>query len=184
MVVVIVAIFFVTRMLGGSPQGMREAGSPVAAASSSSAAAADVSSVASSSAASPVAPSAVAEARVPASSASSAPQMSAETVSTGPAVQVVDAGTMSQQSRRGFLLTLIQQGVLTGVQALDTPPKVGVTPLFEGLSPNLQQQFIAVVYAYINNGAAGTQTLQLIDSTNGSQVGSYSASNGLKLSES
>ncbi len=90
---------------------------------------------------------------------------------------------MSQQSRRGFLLTLIKQGVFTGVQALDTPPKVGVTPLFEGLSPNLQQQFIAVVYAYINNGTDGTQTLQLIDATSGSQVGSYSASDGLKLSQ-
>jgi hypothetical protein len=96
---------------------------------------------------------------------------------------VVDAGAMTQQSRRGLLLTLIQQGVFTGVQALDTPPKVGVTALFQGLSPNLQQQFIAVVYAYINNGAAGTQRLQLIDATSGSQVGSYSASDGLELSQ-
>lgn len=78
---------------------------------------------------------------------------------------------------------MIQQGVFSGVQALDTPPKVGVTALFEGLSPNLQQQFIAVVYAYINNGAAGTQTLQLIDAASGSQVGSYTTSEGLKLSE-
>ena len=90
---------------------------------------------------------------------------------------------MSQQSRRGFLLALIQQGVLSGVQALDTPPRVGVTTLFEGLSPNLQQQFIAVVYAYINNGTAGTQTLQLIDAATGSQVGSYSTGDGLKLGE-
>ncbi|HZY49865.1 MAG TPA: hypothetical protein VFE64_08805 [Devosia sp.] len=88
---------------------------------------------------------------------------------------------MSQESRRGLLLTLIQQGVFTGVQALDTPPKVGVTALFKGLSPNLQRQFIAVVYAYVNNGAAGMQTLQLIDAASGSQVGSYSASDGLTL---
>ena len=90
---------------------------------------------------------------------------------------------MTQQSRRGLLLTLIQQGVITGVQALDTPPRVGVTALFQGLSPSLQRQFIAVVYAYINNGAAGTQTLQLIDANSGTQVGSYSASGGLKLSQ-
>ena len=89
---------------------------------------------------------------------------------------------MTQQSRRGLLLTLIQQGVFTGVQALDTPPRVGVTALFQGLSPSLQRQFIAVVYAYINNGAAGTQTLQLIDANSGTPVGSYSASGGLKLS--
>lgn len=91
---------------------------------------------------------------------------------------------MSQESRRGLLLTLIQQGVFTGVQALDTPPKVGVTALFRGLTPSLQQQFIAVVYAYINNGGAGTQPLLLIDAASGSQVGTYSTGDGLKLSES
>jgi hypothetical protein len=182
MIVVIAAIFFITRMLGGASQAPGVATQSVAEVASVSAAAADVSSAPTSSADAIAATSNVSvEAPAPPSTAlaASAPRAA----STASADQVVDAGTMSQQSRRGMLLTLIQQGVFTGVQALDTPPRVGVTALFEGLSPNLQQQFIAVVYAYINNGAAGTQTLQLIDATNGSQVGSYSTQDGLKLGQ-
>jgi hypothetical protein len=128
------------------------------------------------------APSAAAAAEPQPAAAPAASATPVNTTPPEPAVEVVDAGTMTQESRRGFLLTLIQQGVFTGVQALDDPPKVGVTALFRGLSPNLQQQFIAVVYAYINNGAPGTKTLQLIDAGSGTQIGSYSANDGLKLS--
>jgi hypothetical protein len=77
---------------------------------------------------------------------------------------------------------LISQGVFTGVEAIGSPPKVGVTPLFQGLSPDLQRQFIATVYAYVNNGAPGKDPLQVIDATTGKVIGSYTATDGLKLS--
>jgi len=182
MVLVIVAIIFIIRMIGAAPPAPAIGASAVAALSSSSAVAADASSMetASSSASSATA-NAAAESSTSSSVASPVAGGSTESASSAPGIDVVDARTMSQQSRRSLLLTLIQQGVFTGVEALGTPPKVGVTSLFQGLSPDLQQQFIAVVYAYINNGAAGSQTLELIDATSGSQVGSYSASDGLKL---
>ena len=41
---------------------------------------------------------------------------------------------------------------------------------------------IATVYAYVNNGAAGKDPLQLIDATNGKMIGTYTAADGLKLS--
>lgn len=170
--VVIAAIFLVTRLFGGAPSAPGMATPPRATALSSTAP--DASSAAANTFAAPTNSGAVAVAE--ASAASNVPPPPAT-------VEVVDAATMTQQSRRGLLLTLIQQGVFTGVQALDTPPKVGVTALFKGLSLSLQRQFIAVVYAYINNGAPGTQTLQLIDAANGSQVGSYSAGDGLKLGQ-
>ena len=88
---------------------------------------------------------------------------------------------MDQQSRKAMLLRLIEQGVFTGVQAIGSPPKVGVTPLFQGLDPKLQAEFAALVYAYVNNGAAGTETLQLVDAQTGSTAGTYTADTGLKL---
>lgn len=176
MLLVIVAIFVVTRLLGGAPLAPGAATSSVAEAQSPSA---DAASAASSAPASESSSGASAET----STTPSPPSAASPAEAAASNVEVVDAGTMSQQSRRGLLLTLIQQGVFTGVQAVGTPPKVGVTALFQGLSSSLQQQFIAVVYAYINNGAGGTQTLQLIDATSGTQVGSYSASDGLKLNQ-
>lgn len=93
---------------------------------------------------------------------------------------MVNLAAMDQPARKAFLLRLINQGVFTGVQA-PPAPKVGVTPLFEGLSPDLKQQFIAVVDAYVYNGAAGPEPLQVIDATNGKVMGTYSPSDGLKL---
>lgn len=98
-----------------------------------------------------------------------------------PEVALVDATAMDQQSRKAMLLRLIEQGVFTGVQAVGSPPKVGVTPLFQGLDPKLQAEFAALVYAYVNNGAAGTETLQLVDAQTGSTAGTYTADTGLKL---
>lgn len=183
MLLAILAIFFITRILGGTPHAPAAAEPQVAEAAPSSVAAPDAAGAAPSAAAASAVPGASAAAESPLQPAAAIPPPApADAAPSEPAVEVVDAGTMTQQSRRGFLLTLIQQGVLTGVQALDDPPKVGVTALFRGLSPSLQQQFIAVVYAYINNGAAGTKTLQLIDASSGAQIGSYSASDGLTLS--
>ena len=89
---------------------------------------------------------------------------------------------MNQAQRRDLVNAMIGQGVFTGVQVDSPPPKVGVTPLFQGLSDDLKQQFIATVYAYVNNGAAGKDPLQLIDATNGKMIGTYTAGDGLKLS--
>jgi hypothetical protein len=89
---------------------------------------------------------------------------------------------MDQSQRRALVTALIGQGVFTGVQVDSPPPKVGVTPLFQGLSDDLKQQFIATVYAYVNNGAAGKDPLQLIDATNGKMIGTYTATDGLKPS--
>ncbi len=88
---------------------------------------------------------------------------------------------MDQGTRKALILKLIDQGVFTGVQALDSPPRVGVTAIFQGLNPDLKQQFIATVYSYINNGAPGTQTLQLIDVTTGKLAGTFTGTEGLKL---
>jgi hypothetical protein len=95
--------------------------------------------------------------------------------------QVVDLASMNQPARRAFVLKLISQGVFTGVQATTSPPKVGVTPLFQGLNLSLKQQFIAAVEAYVHNGAATTQPLELIDATNGNSIGTYTVADGLKL---
>jgi hypothetical protein len=94
---------------------------------------------------------------------------------------VVDAAAMDQGQRKALLNALIKQGVFTGVQALGSPPKVGVTPLFQGLSPDLQRQFIVAVYTYVNNGTVGNVPLQVIDATTGKVMGSYSAAEGLKF---
>jgi hypothetical protein len=94
---------------------------------------------------------------------------------------VIEPDSMDQGARKALLNTLIQQGVFTGIQAVGSPPKVGVTPLFQGLNANLQSQFIAAVYAYVNNGAAGNVPLQLIDATTGKTIGSYTTASGLTL---
>ena len=99
-----------------------------------------------------------------------------------PAPPVVDLTTMTQADRRAFVQKLISQGVFTGVQISPAPPKVGVTPLFQSLNLDLKRQFISVVEAYVHNGAATTEPLQLIDATNGHAIGTYTVADGLKLS--
>jgi hypothetical protein len=134
-------------------------------------------------------PSAQASAPGPAASASQAPAPEVATASAAPQASaaipggqaaVVDLSAMDQPARKAFLLRLIDQGVFTGVQA-PPAPKVGVTPLFQGLSSDLKQQFIAVVDAYVYNGAAGPDPLQVIDATSGKVVGTYTPGHGLKL---
>jgi hypothetical protein len=88
---------------------------------------------------------------------------------------------MDQGARKALLNALIRQGVFTGVEAVGSPPKVGVTPLFQGLKPDLQRQFLATVYTYVNNGPAGSLPLQVIDATTGKVVGNYTTADGLKL---
>ena len=113
---------------------------------------------------------------------SSAPaSSSAQPASSSSELVVVDAAAMDQGARKALLNTLIKQGVFTGIQAIGSSPKVGVTPLFQGLSPNLQQQFVATVYTYVNNGAAGSVPLVVIDATTGKVVGNYTAADGLKM---
>ena len=72
---------------------------------------------------------------------------------------------MDQSARKDFLNKLIGQGVLMGVEPFGPPAKVGVTPLFQGLNPDLQLQFLAVVYAYVHAGLPSPDPLQVIDST-------------------
>jgi hypothetical protein len=168
-VVVVIALFLITRALQG--------GAPVQVASASSAA--DTADTSSASVSPPLSES-------PADSSSAAPSSTAAAPSTvtseaPSAVSVVDPDSMDQGARKAFLLTLIKQGIFTGLQALESPPKIGVTPLFKGLDLTLKQQFIAVAYAYVNNGGQGTQPLQLIDATDGKLLGTYSAGDGLKL---
>lgn len=88
---------------------------------------------------------------------------------------------MDQQTRKDMLLRLIGQGVFTGVEAVGSPPKVGVTELFKGLNPAMQNEFAALVYAYVNNGTAGKDALQIIDAQTGNPAGTYTADGGLKL---
>lgn len=87
---------------------------------------------------------------------------------------------MDQQSRREMLLRLIDQGVFTGIQAIGSP-KVGVTPLFKGLDPAMQREFVGLVYAYVNNGTTGTEPLQIVDAQTGDAAGTYTSDGGLKL---
>jgi hypothetical protein len=137
---------------------------------------ASVASTATPSAAAPAsAPAPVAEAP-----AASSPTAAPSAASTDGTLAVVDLAAMDQPARKAFLLRLINQGVFTGVQA-PPAPKVGVTPIFQGLSPALKQQFIAVVDAYVYNGATGPDPLQLIDATTGKAMGSYTPGDGLKL---
>jgi hypothetical protein len=118
----------------------------------------------------------------PATGTLSPPATSTATADTGAAAPVVDLASMTQIDRRAFVQKLIRQGVLTGVQVSPAPPKVGVTPLFQSLGLDLKRQFIAVVEAYVHNGATTTEQLQLIDATNGDVIGNYTVADGLKLS--
>ena len=108
-------------------------------------------------------PPAVADA--PASTTASPPPVAPAASIAASEPQVVDLASMDQPARRAFVLKLISQGVFTGVQATTSPPKVGVTPLFQALSIGLKQQFIAAVDAYVHNGSAATDPLQIIDAT-------------------
>jgi hypothetical protein len=91
---------------------------------------------------------------------------------------------MDQGTRRATLLKLINQGIFTAIIATPKPAKVGITPIFQGLNASLQQQFVALVYVYINNGKPGTEPLQLIDVTTQKLAGTYSQADGLKLGAS
>jgi hypothetical protein len=104
------------------------------------------------------------------------PQRAAST-----SVAVVEPDTMDQASRESFLTKLIRQGVFTGVDVTNSPAKVGATPLFLGLNPDLQRQFVATVFAYVNNGTTGKVPLEVIDARNGKVIGNYTAADGLKL---
>jgi hypothetical protein len=190
-VVIVTALFLITRALQGGPATQ-------SASAASSTETAEISSVSASPAASESAspssrtepsssPAEVsssspeASSSSPEASSSSAAAPSTITPEAPSAISVVDPDSMDQGARKAFLVTLINQGIFTGVQALDSPPKIGVTPLFEGLDLTLKQQFIAVAYAYVNNGGQGSQPLQLIDATNGKLFGTYTAGDGLKL---
>ena len=168
----ILGIFLISRALT-QPASTPDTSQPPSEASVSSAA--DSSEVPAS--AGSAAPSeATAAASQPESSASSsAPAPSA------PGVAVIEPDTMSQAERKDLLLRLIGQGVFTGVEALGTPPKVGVTALFRGLDTSLQQQFIAAAHAYVQAGSAQPVTLEVVDAQSGTTIGSYSAADGLKL---
>ena len=113
--------------------------------------------------------------------APSQPASSAQPASSSSTIAIFEPDTMDQGSRQALVNTLIQQGVFTGVQAVGSPPKVGVTPLFRGLDPDLQRQFVAAVYSYVNRGAAGTDPLQVIDATTGNVLGKYTSAGGLEL---
>jgi hypothetical protein len=173
-IVVIIAIFAITRVLTPSAPG------PVTTASASA------SSAAASSAASQPAATASSEAAPPASSASvasAAPASAtpASSASDGQTLAVIQPDIMDQASRKALLGTLIDQGVFTGIEAVGSPPKVGVTALFLGLNPDLQRQFLATVDSYVNNGAPAQVPLQVIDATTAKTIGTYTSADGLKL---
>ena len=88
---------------------------------------------------------------------------------------------MTQAQRKDLLLRLIGQGVFTGVEAVGSPPKVGVTALFRGLDFGLQQQFVAAAHAYAQAAAKEPLTLEVVDAASGTTIGSYSTAQGRKL---
>lgn len=186
-VIAVIAIFLITRAFGPStpapaPSTSAALQAAVTAAAQSSAAAASSQPAPAASLGAPAshAPEA------PASSSTAASQPSAPAPSASPVVPVPPAGTavadaaaMNQSDRRDFLNRLIGQGVFTAVVPVPAA-KVGVTPLFQGLKPDLQLQFLAIAYAYIHNGAAATDPLQLIDVTNGKVIGNFTNGAGLQ----
>jgi len=117
----------------------------------------------------------------PAAASASSAASDAVAATDSPAVTVVDLASMTQTDRRAFVQKLIRQGVFTGLKISPAPPRVGVTPLFQSLNPDLKRQFISVVEAYVHNGATTTEPLQLIDATNGNAIGTYTVADGLKL---
>lgn len=170
----ILGIFLVSRALT-QPASTPDTSQPPSEASVSAVSSAADSSEAPASAGSAAPSEAAAAASQPESPASSAPASSA------PGVAVIEPDTMSQAERKDLLLRLIGQGVFTGVEALGTPPKVGVTALFRGLDTSLQQQFIAAAHAYVQAGSAQPVTIEVVDAQSGTTIGSYSAADGLKL---
>lgn|GEM_PF-4128500 len=172
-VLVIVAIFAITRALTPTPPDP----AVTAAAPETSAAAPPAPSqppaTASSEATAPAVTAAVAPPASAAASASSDP--------SGPTLAVIQPEIMDQASRKALLGTLIDQGVFTGIQAVGSPPKVGVTALFLGLAPDLQRQFLATVDSYVNNGAPAQVPLQVIDATTARTIGTFTTADGLKL---
>lgn len=123
----------------------------------------------------------------PAASTASAPAATTPAVAatpapgaTGATPAIVDPNAMDQPTRKALVLKLIHQGVFTAVLALANPPRVGVTDIFRGLSPDLQTQFLGTVDSYVHNGAPSTDALQLIDPKTGKTVGTYTAAGGVK----
>lgn len=113
-----------------------------------------------------------------ASGAAGAAPAPVETPPAKPAV--VDAAAMDQGARKAFLNRLIGQGVFTGVAPFGKPAKVGVTELFQGLSPDLKEQFLAVAYAYVHDGLAATEALEVVDAADGKVIGSFTNESGLE----
>ena len=187
-IVVIIGIFLITRTVTSSKPAPAAVPAVSTAAVSSSQPPAPASSapVSSASASSAPVPSAAASSQQPAPASSQAAASSALPQPAAPSaaassqkLAVVDAEAMAQGARRDLLNKLIGQGVFTGIEPVG-PARVGVTPLFQGLNPDLQQQFLAVVYAYVHNGAAATDALLVIDATNGKVIGNFTNEAGLK----
>ena len=187
-IVVIIGIFLITRAVTSSrPPASSPVVSTAAVSSSQPPAPASSAPVSSASASSAPVPSAAASSQQPAPASSQAAASSALPQPAAPSaaassqkLAVVDAEAMAQGARRDLLNKLIGQGVFTGIEPVG-PARVGVTPLFQGLNPDLQQQFLAVVYAYVHNGAAATDALLVIDATNGKVIGNFTNEAGLKL---
>lgn len=184
-IVVVIAIFLITRAFGPSaPSTGVPATNLQAALSAAASSQAAASAAASAPSPQPSAASSAASAAATSLGAPASPQPAASSAAPIPAVApsgtaVADAAAMDQGERRDFLNRLIGQGVFTAVVPVPAA-KVGVTPLFQGLKPDLQLQFLAVAYAYIHNGAAGTDPLQLIDVTNGKVIGNFTNTAGLQ----
>ena len=97
-------------------------------------------------------------------------------------VATIDKSDKMQKQRKAFIEKLMEKNIFQKVEEPGTIPNVWVRPAFYALDFDTKQKFIGVVYAYYFDGSNITDSVRLIDSLSGKEVGDYSTVNpGLKL---
>lgn len=93
----------------------------------------------------------------------------------------IDASAAMQVEREKLIQDLTDQGVFERLALEGTTPDVYVSKRFQNLDFELKQKFVSVVYAY---SAARNQAFTVVllkDARTNKKIGSYTASEGLKL---
>ena len=94
----------------------------------------------------------------------------------------IDKSPQMQKQRKAFIDKLIRKGIFKKIEVPGNLPRLWVKPLFYALDYDDKETFVSVVYAYYFDGTNYTDTVRIIDSSSGKQVGTYSTvDSGLKM---
>lgn len=94
----------------------------------------------------------------------------------------IDKSPAMQAERQQFVQKLIDQGLVQKIEERGTNPRMWVRPAFRMLDYTTKQKFVSVVFALYCTGKNTGETVTLVDSLSGEEIGDYSvAYGGLKL---